>query len=229
LAGQIIRLASGVPYSNVVDIVGTITDDPVQYYVFGVSTNAERAQFEILSPSGDANLYVRKNLPVPTPATAALHSINPGSSPELISLLDTSAPVPLTPGDWFIAVYNNTTNAVSYAVQATEFFSRGTNVAVLRAFLSSNSFCITWTNTLPGVNYYVVGKPTWTSQVWMPVSDTIRATSTSLTWCTPLPTPYAFFDLRQGLSPFSLQYSVTLTNRFFNTNGLTLCWTGPPN
>jgi hypothetical protein len=65
--------------------------------------------------------------------------------------------------------------------------------------------------------------------VWVPVSPTIRATNTWITWCTPLPTPYMFFDLREGLSPLSLVTTINYTNQVFGTNGLTLCWLAPPN
>jgi hypothetical protein len=225
---QIIRLSNGVAYSNTVAGLGTLTSWPYQYYVYRVTTNAERAQFEVLGPDGDVNLYGRLELPVPTPVNGSLHSINGGSSEELIKVSRSSAPVPLQAGEWFLGVYNNTSNAVSYAVQASEFDSAGTNVAVTRAYVVSNLLCITWTNLLPGVNYYVVGKATFTATAWLPLSPTLRASGTWLTWCTELPTAYGFFDLREGLSPLSLDNPTTFTNQVFGASGLTLCWTGPP-
>jgi hypothetical protein len=229
LASDIIRLTNGVPYTNTVAALGSITAFPVNYYVYTVSTNAVRAQFEILSPSSNVNLIVRKGLPLPSLANASLASSNSGTSDELIVLFDTSTPVPLTPGDWYLAVLNVTSNAVTYAVQATEYSSYGTNIALSRAFIRSNSFCITWTNLLPGVNYYVQGKANINDRAWLPVSGTLRATTTDLTWCIDLPSPFHFFRLVEGLSPLSATDDVAFSTVSFGTNGLILQWTAPPN
>jgi hypothetical protein len=229
LASEIIRLTNGIPYSNNVVASTSLVSYPVQYYVYRVTTNAARAQFEIRQTDGDVNIYARETLPLPTPSNSPYHSANENLSPELISVLDTSVPLPLSPGDWFITVTNASTVAAGYTIVASESRSRGDDIDVSRVWLVTNSLCITWVGTVAGVNYYVVGKPDWTSQAWLPVSGTLRATGPSLTWCTPLPTPYIFFDLREGLSPLSLDNPVTLTNSFASSNGLTLCWTAPPN
>jgi hypothetical protein len=229
LGSQIIRLTNGLPYANYVPPLGAITNFSVQYYVYQVTPYAVRAQFEVLSPSSDVNLFANLGTPLPRPGGPGLVSSNAASGNELISLLTNSAPIPLAPGDWFLSVYNNTTNLASYDVVATEFPKTGDDVKVLKVFVQTNALCIIWTNTLPGVNYYVVGKDVWQSQVWVPVSPTIRATNTWITWCTALPTPYMFFDLREGLSPLSLVTTINYTNQVFGTNGLTLCWLAPPN
>jgi hypothetical protein len=194
-----------------------------------VGRNAKRAQFEILSTTGDVDLAVRNALPLPGDPRDSLSSANQNLSSELVSVLDISAPIPLTPGDWFIAVTNKTALPATYAVQAREYQSNGTDLDVARAFLTGGMLCITWTNTLPGVNYYVVGKASFIAQAWLPVSGTLTTPTNFLTWCTPLPSPFGFWDLREGLSPLSLQNSVTLTNQVYATNALTLCWGAPTN
>jgi subtilisin-like proprotein convertase family protein len=229
LASQIIRLTNALPYANYVPPLGAITNFSVQYYVYQVTPNAARAQFEVLSPSSDVNLFANLGTPLPRPGGPGLVSSNAASGNELISLFTNSAPIPLAPGDWFLSVYNNTTNLASYNVVATEFPKTGDDVKVLKVFVQTNSLCIIWTNTIPGVNYYVVAKDVWQSQVWVPVSPTIRATNTWILWCTVLPTPYMFFDLREGLSPLSLVTTINFTNQVWGTNGLTLCWLAPPN
>jgi len=228
LGSQIIRLTNGVPYANTVLDTGTITDSPVQYYVYGVSPNASRVQFEVRNPSGDVNLFVRGALPLPTGPGDSLASMNQAASDELISVLDVSTP-PLHRGDWFLAVANNTTASVTYEVEAREFPNNGTDLDITRAFLAGNSFCVTWTNTLPDVNYYVVGKGAFGDQAWLPVTGTLRALTNSITWCVPLPSPYNLFDLRQGLSPLSLENSVTFTNQVGTPTSFTLIWGAPTN
>jgi len=148
LASQIIRLTNAVPYTNTITGLAAGTVLPVEYYVFNVSTGAVRAQFEILQPDGNVNLIARKNLPVPTFQNTSLLSSNGGASDELIVLFTNSAPVALSPGDWFLTVINPTTNSVTYAIVATEYNSLGANINLGGFTLTSNLLCLTWTNTL---------------------------------------------------------------------------------
>ena len=57
---DIIRLTNGIPYANT-NSGGTSTND---YYVYDVTTNAVRAQFEINGPTAPLTLVARKGLPV---------------------------------------------------------------------------------------------------------------------------------------------------------------------
>lgn len=230
LASDIIRLTNAVPYASTVDGLGSTTGFPVDYYVFNVSTNAVRAQFEILAPSGNVNLVARKGLPLPTLANHDYASTNSGTSDELIVVFNTSTPIALTPGDWYLSVLNTTSNTVAYTVVATEYASAGTNIGVGNiAIVSNRLFCITWTNVLPGVNYYVQGKADLNATAWLPVSPTIKATGTSLTWCIQLPSVFHFFQLVEGLSPLSAGNPITFTGMSADTNGITLTWTAPAN
>lgn len=228
LASDITRLTNALSYTSTVDGLGSTTGFPVEYYVFNVATNAVRAQFEILAPSGNVNLVARKGLPLPSLSNYDYVSINGGSSDELIVVFNTSAPVPLTAGDWFLSVLNATSNSVSYTIVATEYASAGTNFnAGSIAIVSNTLFCTTWTNVLPGVNYYVQGKADLNATAWLPVSPTIKATGTSLSWCIPLPSSYHFFRLVEGLSPFSVGTQIMFTGMSSGTNGFALTWTAP--
>jgi hypothetical protein len=232
LASEIIRLTNAVPYTNTVAGTASITNFPVNYYVFNVSTNAVRAQFEILAPSGNVNLVARKGLPLPSLASHDKAGTNGGTSAELIVLFTNSTPVALTPGDWFLSVLNPTTNAVTYSIVATEYRTAGTNVGIPPGGITliSNLFCLTWTNTLPGVNYHVQGKPDLNATAWIPVSQTIRATTNYITWCVQLPSVYHYFRLVEGLSPLSVANQIAFTGMSSGTNGgITLTWTAPPN
>jgi hypothetical protein len=228
LASDIIRLTNAVPFGNTVVALGSLTGFPENYYVFNVATGAVRAQFEVLLPDGNVDLAVRKGFPLPTLANTSLSSTNAGSGDELVLVFNDSVPVPLTPGDWYLSVLNRTLLPVTYTVMATQFGQPGTNVTTTSFVVITNSFCVTWTNTIPGVNYHVRGTAQLVPQIWFPVSPTIRADSTSLTWCTPLPTPYQFFELFEGLSQLSAGTPVAFTTMSGGPGGLVLEWTAEP-
>jgi subtilisin-like proprotein convertase family protein len=110
-----IPLTNGVPYAN------TITNAP-DYYEFFVDFDATWASFEVLNPDGNVNLVLRRWPLFPSASAFDYQSINPGTNDELILVFTNSVPVPLTPGLWYLSVYNLETNAVYYSVVATEYF-----------------------------------------------------------------------------------------------------------
>jgi hypothetical protein len=227
LPAQIVRLTNAIPYASTVEGIGSTTGFPVDYYVFNVSFGAVRAQFEVLNPTADVTLVARKGVPLPNLSNTSLISGNGGTSDELITLFDTSTPVALTPGDWYLAVINNTGGPVDYSVKATEFMTRGTNVYIRRVTVDTNGLCLTWTNTLPGVNYYVLGV-TNLGDPWIAVSTTIKASGNEVIWCTPLPTPYRFFRITEGLSPLSVVFPINFGNISFNGGaGFSTQWQAP--
>jgi subtilisin-like proprotein convertase family protein len=122
----IIRLQSDVPYTNVVAPSRSIID----YYVFNVSPIATEARFE-LSGNADLGMVLHYGLPLPDLTTFDYRSDNPGITNELIVVTNTSSPVPLQPGDWYIGVYNNTTNAAVYTVTASEIVDTNLNAVTL--------------------------------------------------------------------------------------------------
>ena len=144
-------------------------------------------------------------------------------------IFNSSTPVRLSPGDWYLAVLNATTTDVLYSVVATEYSEAGTNVTIRGITLVSNVLCLTWSGVLTGVNYHVQGKANFNAPAWIPVSPTIKATSGTITWCITLPSPYSFFRLSEGLSPHSAGNPVIPTSIVFSGNVLTLKWNAPPN
>jgi hypothetical protein len=228
LASQILPLTNALPFTNTVASVTSATTLPVDYYVFTVSSNAVRAQFEILNASGNVNLYARRGLPVPSSFDFDYRSDNAGTSDELITVLTNSAPVPLLPGDWYLAVFNTTGNAVTYTILATEFTGPLPQIDESTIVVSSNLICFSWTGTIPGVNYFVQGKPDLDFADWFAVSPTLRAVTNELTWCHPLPSAYHYFQLAEGLSPLSAGPPMQINVTSFGTNGFTLQWTADP-
>src|SRR5581483_2396305 len=112
---NIITLTNRIPYTNSLAALGQPT-----YYQYDVSSNAIAAVFEILNPSGNVDLAVRKGPPLPTLLSSDYSSSNPGTNNESIFVITNSTPVPLTPGRWYLGVFNNDVNTVNYAIRATE-------------------------------------------------------------------------------------------------------------
>ncbi len=217
---QIIMLANGILYANTNSGVGSTND----YYEFIVSTNAVRAQFEIDNPTANMALVARKGLPLPDLTTYDFISANPGANNDLIVVYDFSSPVPLTPGDWFLTAVNMSGAPVSYSIMATEFSTHWTNLVITGYNYSSNSFCVTWTSE-PGANYYVQGRADFGNTNWVIVSPTITATAPFTTWCIPLPSPFHFFRVAEGVAvpppqPPVLLYGITVTNINIGTNAI---------
>jgi subtilisin family serine protease len=215
-------LTNGIPFANTNSDSGDATD----YYVYSVSTNAVRAQFEINSPSADMTLVARKGLPPPTLASYSYISANPGTNDELIVVFNSSSPVPLTPGDWYISAVNVSRGPATYDIRATEFPFYGTNIFITSDQASSNSLCLTWT-ALPGVHYYVQGKSGITDTNWATVSPTITASDVLANYCVPLPSPYHFFRVHEGLAVAPQIVPVRITSIHMSANGVLLTWSAP--
>jgi len=168
------------------------------YYRFKVSPNAVRAQFEILGASDELLLVARKGPPLPSATSYDYKSDNPGTNSEQILLFTTSSPVPLSPGDWFLTAIKSTADPVSYNIKATEYTSTGYPVAILGSSVVADTFCLSFA-TLPGAHYYVTGTTNLQSVNWTALSETITADGPVTTWCLPLPSPFQFFRMVEGL------------------------------
>ncbi len=113
---DILGLTNGVPYSDVL----TNEYSSVRYFSYAVSSNAYEATFQLLKLSGNADLVIRKGLPLPDLTGANYGSFNVSTADENIYVLTNSTPVPLSPGLWFIGVINRDGTPVHYSVLAKE-------------------------------------------------------------------------------------------------------------
>ena len=217
---NVITLRNGVPYANTNAGPGAAAD----YYRYLVTTNALRAQFEIAGPGADLTLVARKGLPLPSLASYDLISANPGMNDELITLFNFSGPVPLTAGEWFLSVVNPSSGPAAYSILASEWPVYGTGIVITSSQVLSNSFCLTWTS-LPGVHYFVQGKTTLEYTNWTAISPTITAANVATTYCVPLPSPYHFFRVHEGLALSSYVPPVSISSITRATNGVRLEWT----
>jgi subtilisin-like proprotein convertase family protein len=187
--------------ANDVPVTGTIkAGAPPSYFAYAVSGQATVASFQLVNLSGNADLYAQYGLPFPTPTVFDYVSANPSNDAEQILVLADSAPVPLTPGWWYLGVFNSDTNTVSYTILATEFTVIDTNVLVTDYQVSTNSLCITWASTL-GSCFYVQGATNSSGTNWTNLSRTLMATNYQTSFCIPLPSPFQSFLIQQGILP----------------------------
>ncbi len=92
----------------------------VQYYFYDILPDSLTATFEILNPSDDVDMVISHDLPLPDQLHYDYGSFNSGTNDEFIVVRTNSSPVSLTPGRWYITVYNTLTNPpnVTYTIRA---------------------------------------------------------------------------------------------------------------
>jgi hypothetical protein len=223
---DIITLTNRIPYYTT-NLAGADTND---LYRFVVSSNSIRAQFEINGPTADMTLVARKGWPPPNLATNDYLSANPRTNDELIIVFDFSKPVKLSPGDWFLTAINISGGPAAYSIMASEWPAYGTNIIITNSVVISNSFCLTWTS-LPGVHYYVQGKPDLITTNWTIVSPTITAVDYLCGYCIPLPSTNHFFRVHEGIvfdngTPYPSVVG-TIGSIAMGPNGIRLRWNAP--
>jgi hypothetical protein len=213
---NVMTLNDGVPFAgnNAGPLLAT------DFYRYVVDPGAVRAQFEIQAATGDMTLVARQGMPLPTLYDFDYVSANPGTNDEQIVVYDYSSPVSLSPGEWFLAAVNVSGEPVAYSIKATQFPAYGTNIVLANLVCSSDNFCFDW-NSLPNIHYCVLGKADLNDPVWTPISPTITAVSSVTGFCVPLPSPFHFFRIREGLalSPAPILLSIARSN-----NAVDLRW-----
>lgn len=95
------------------------TNGGALFYAFDIrGTNATSATFTVTNLTGNADLYLRKGLPLPMPGSFDYASENLGTNAEQIVITPTNSPVALSPGRWFLSVVPAPDQAVSYSIVA---------------------------------------------------------------------------------------------------------------
>ena len=143
---QILTNTTAIALTNTIVYTNTITNAP-QYYSFVVPSNAVLASFEIINPVRELDLYARHALPLPGSAMFDYQASYQGTNDEAIvvatnsdnllgvPITTNSVPVPLTPGTWYLAVYNPNTNAaVVYEVVASYITNGAITITPLTNF-----------------------------------------------------------------------------------------------
>jgi subtilisin-like proprotein convertase family protein len=109
-------LTNGIPYTSRLN-----TNEAVRYFSYVVNSNAYAATFQLLNlTNGNADLVLRKGVPLPTLTSSDYGSFNATNADENIYVLTNSSPVPLSAGTWYLGVIRRSTGPVGYSVLAKE-------------------------------------------------------------------------------------------------------------
>jgi subtilisin-like proprotein convertase family protein len=145
----------------------------IDYYQVTISNDVSVALFELSCLNGNANLVIRRDngsaRPLPTRVVYDYGSVNAGTADELAGVTTANGPVPLTPGRWFLGVYNVDDQPVNYCVSVTQHkvLTNGTPL------LLSNDTPLTF--TIPGghttTNLYRFNVDWWNTDVLFEVYD----------------------------------------------------------
>ena len=226
LASSLVTLTNGLYYGS------TGRED---HYLYTVSAAGGQAWFEIASPSGNVDLYLRRGLPLPSGTNFHYASVNPGAAAEQIIVLTSSPPVALTPGDWYLTVVSQTAGPVSYSVRASEnappvlILPPNTNILDQVPFtatatatdldLPANTLTFALVSGPAGLTVSPAGVIDWTpSEVQGPGTVVIRVFDDG----TPsLSATNSFVVIVNSILP-PTDFMITLV-----TNGLKLTWTAP--
>ena len=117
---DIVGLTNGVPFTS---DLNTNEYNTVRYFSFDVSSNAYEATFQLLQLSGNADLVIRKGVPLPDLQSSDVGSFNFSNADENIYLLNSTTnptPVLLTPGRWYMGVFKRDSGDINYSVLAKE-------------------------------------------------------------------------------------------------------------
>jgi hypothetical protein len=80
-----------------------------------------------------------------------------------------------------------------------------------------------------GIHYYVQGETNVAGTNWVAVSSTLVAADSLTSCCIPLPSPYHFFRVSEGLAVTSYVPPVQITSIARDTSGVRLQWLAPTN
>ena len=222
----IITLTNATPYTVASN---NAAPGAMDYYRYVVTPTAARAQFETFDATGDFTIVAHKSLPLPDLTTFDYLSANAGTNNELIVILTNSAPVTLTPGDWFITAVKISSGPAAYSIMATEWNLTGQPIIITNITGSGGNFCITW-NSLPGVHYVVQRTPILNPTTWTDASPTITAVGYTTTYCVPITGTMSYFRVIEGNSSATAAApSVIISSIRVTPGGVVLNWFGPVN
>lgn len=140
-AGPTNDISAVVPLTNDICFASSIEGtNAISYYMFDASTNAVAVFFDLVSLTGNADLFVKQGFPLPFPGNS-LESRNTGTTSEHIAIGSGQIS-----GRWFIGVLNNDNTNVSYTLCAKEI----TNYVTI-----TNDLCVTNVPLVAGkTDYY---------------------------------------------------------------------------
>ena len=91
------------------------------FYRFNISTNAEAFRVDVSDIAGDVDLYLRKDLPLPTDKNFDLASENPNNQAEAVQISNGAGALSVEPGTYYIQILNRSAGDAAYQVLVTEY------------------------------------------------------------------------------------------------------------
>jgi len=158
-ATDIVRLTNGLAYAANLAASSSLDCGSNHHYLYTVGTDPVQLDIELLRPTGNVDLYVRRFLPLPTDTAFEAASATAGANPELIRLTAGTTP-PLAPGSYFITVVNHDVASVDYAVRVVEYNLTNAASGTRIGTISNSGDCIqsAFANTNdpanPFIHYY---------------------------------------------------------------------------
>jgi subtilisin family serine protease/subtilisin-like proprotein convertase family protein len=108
-------LTNGIPVASPADF-----NSVPRYFSYDVTSNETVVSFALTNLDGNVNLVARKGLPFPAPTNYALGSFNPSTDDEDIIVFANSEGIALSPGRWYLGVFNADTVDVNYTIVVTD-------------------------------------------------------------------------------------------------------------
>jgi len=119
LAGQMITLTNNLPVKLTNDVSGSL-----QYFALDVPQDATAAEVRLTDLTGNADLFLKRGLPIVSSNVFDYASVQGGTNNEVISVNRTSNPVALTAGRWYVAVQAIDPAPVVFTITAILSFDR---------------------------------------------------------------------------------------------------------
>jgi subtilisin-like proprotein convertase family protein len=111
---NITTLTNAIPVTSTNLAPGNIP----RYFQFDVASNAVAAEFQLINPSGNTEMVIKKGPPLPDSVTFDYFAA--GTTSQDVIVVTNSTPVPLGPGRWYIGIFNEDVVPVTYTVEASE-------------------------------------------------------------------------------------------------------------
>lgn len=109
--------------TNMVPVTNSLAASTIpQYYQFNVTNGGFAAAFQLFNLTGNVSLVASYGAPLPTLAANAYSASYFGSNETILVFSNsTPPPVPLTPGTWYLGVFNNDVTTQTYTIMASEY------------------------------------------------------------------------------------------------------------
>jgi subtilisin-like proprotein convertase family protein len=218
-ATDIVRLTNGLAFATNLAASSPFDCGSNHHYLYTVSTNPVQLDIELLGPTGNVDLYVRRFLPLPTDAAFEAGSATGGANPELIRLTAGTSP-PLAPGDYFITVVNHDVASVDYAVRVVEYALTNAASGTRVGAITNSGDCIqsAFANTNdpanPFIHYYKYTVSTNALRVQFELGGLTNDFNLIVSHGLPLPTltNYSAFSTNQGNCDELITFTSGVTN-----------------